>query len=347
MHKPFQPLRTSQWKELGRNLLVTSLACLVAALLMSLLSPLTLTSSIRISLSYGISLALLLNLALIGWPLAPVWLTAGLAIVVGLGLGTSVMLLEVHGSFAAAFQEQPQQLLGNLAIGLIFSFTIGYFFYSHYLTQKLKAEKSAKEKNLALSQLQLLQSQIEPHFLFNTLSNIQVLIKTKPDQAQQMIQALTALLRANLSQVRSDTAPLKQELDLVTAYLKIQQLRMGDRLSWEILCPASLTQHPLPPLLLQPLVENAIKHGLETLPEGGHLLIRAQILDDRLQLNVKDNGCGFQQQASTSGQGLGLTNVRQRLALLYGPLAELHLGQPQEGGTDVQLNLPLHASGRV
>lgn len=332
-------------KELAQNLFFTSLACLVIAVLTSLLSPLSLFVSLKIAFSYGISITLLINLFLVWWPNLPAWLTAGSGMLLGLLLGTSVTVLEIHGSFITAFTEQPLQILGNLLIGFIFSFTVCYFFYIHYRTQKLQAEQAEKEKSLALSQLRLLQSQIEPHFLFNTLGNIQGLVDTQPDKAKQMIQALTALLRANLSQVRSDTTSLHQELSLVRAYLEIQQLRMGPRLKWAIQCPDSLHSVAIPPLLLQPLVENAIKHGLEPLPEGGEVSLEITAERDVLQILVRDSGQGFTDHPATRGEGLGLSNLRQRLELFYADQAKLTITQPEAGGTQIQLSFPLDIPG--
>ncbi|MDR9468486.1 histidine kinase [Marinospirillum sp.] len=334
-------------KELLQNLLFTSFACLIISVLMTLLSPLSLLSSLKVSFSYGLTMTLLLNLFMVWWPHQPIWLTAGSGTLLGLLLGTSVMILEIHGTFALAFQEQPLQLLGNLAIGLIFSVTVCYFFYIHYQTQRLRAQQAEKEKSLALSQLRVLQSQMEPHFLFNTLANIQGLVDEEPDTAKQMIQALTALLRSNLAQVRSDTSNLGQELDLVTAYLDIQQLRMGNRLHWTLQCPPHLLAQPVAPLLLQPLVENAIKHGLEPLPQGGELHLMIQQQGQQLQITLNDTGQGFTQHSPTAGQGLGLSNLRKRLQLLYGDQVQLQITQPATGGTRVELCLPLTTPGEA
>jgi|AntRauTorckE6833_2_1112554.scaffolds.fasta_scaffold17138_2 sensor histidine kinase YesM len=334
-------------KELLKNLLFTSLACLMITVLMTLLSPLPLLASFRISFSYGLSITLLLHLFMAWWPHQPVWLTAGSGTLLGLLLGTSVMILEIHGSFALAFQEQPLQLLGNLIIGLIFSTTVCYFFYTHYQTQRLRTQQAEKEKSLVLEQLRVLQSQMEPHFLFNTLANIQGLIDDDPDKAKQMIQALTALLRSNLAQVRSDSSSLGQELNLVTAYLDIQQIRMGSRLHWTLECPEQLLAQPVAPLLLQPLAENAIKHGLEPLPQGGELHLVIQPKDQQVQILLIDTGRGFTYQNTGAGQGLGLSNLRKRLQLLYGDQAQLQITQPETGGTRVELRLPLTQPGEA
>lgn len=338
-------LKSGLLEELIRSLLFISLGCLVAALLTGLLSPLSITASLRISFSYGISLALLLYLFLVLWPQVALWITGGAALFLGLSLGTSVMLIEIYGSLPQALKKDPLHLFGNFLIGVIFSASIGYFFYSHYRTQKLQAKQAEKERSLALSQLRLLQSQIEPHFLFNALGNIQGLVDTQPDTAKQMIQALTALLRANLSQVRSDRTSLQQELSLVRAYLEIQQLRMGPRLKWSLQCPETLHSVEIPPLLLQPLVENAIKHGLEPLPEGGEVSLEITAAQDLLQLLVRDSGQGFTDRPTTRGEGLGLSNLRQRLELFYADQAKLTITQPEAGGTQIQLSFPLDIPG--
>lgn len=334
-----QPL----WREVLQNLAFTSLSCLLIGLLLGQLSPLDYGQGIRISLAYGISITLLSNLLMRGWPDRPNWLTGGASLLFGLVFGTWITMWEIHGEpFPAALLEEPGQLLANFLIGTAFSLTVCSFFYMHYQNQQLRTEQAEKEKNLLQSQLRILQSQLEPHFLFNTLANVQALIDSRPDAARQMLQSLTALLRANLSQVRSETSNLEQELELIRAYLNIQQIRMGERLQWQIECPVALLKWALPPLLLQPLVENAIRHGLEPKPEGGHLILSVEAFDQGITITLEDSGQGFQasQQPSTADQGLGLNTLRQRLLLFYGDQARLDITLPVKGGSRITLFLP-------
>lgn len=333
-----QPL----WREIVQNLTFTSLSCLMIGLLLGQLSPLDYGQGIRISLAYGLSITLLSNLLMRGLPEQPSWLTGGGSLLIGLVFGTWITMWEIHGEpFSAALLEEPGQLLANFLIGTAFSLTVCFFFYMHYQNQQLRAEQAEKEKNLMQGQLRILQSQLEPHFLFNTIANVQALIDTRPDAARQMLQSLTTLLRANLTQVRSEAIRLEQELELIRAYLNIQQIRMGERLQWQIDCPDELQQTTLPPLLLQPLVENAIRHGLEPRAEGGQLHLSVAAVDQGIRITLEDSGLGFQtSQQQHQQQGLGLNTLRQRLLLFYGDQAQLEITQPQAGGSRIQLFLP-------
>lgn len=333
---------------LSRYLLVTLLACGVITILVWLLTDLDLLRSASVSLGYGVTAVLLLNTALYWIRSLPTWLTAGLALFLGLLLGVSNHFWVVTGEWAPRLLlEQPQRVLTQLVIGGIFTLSVCYFFYTYALSRALqadieahKARETQQQHASALAELRVLQSQMEPHFLFNTLANIQGLIDQQPEQAKAMIQALTTLLRRNLHQVRSDWSTLNEELALVSAYLEIQQIRMGERLQWQINLDDELRLFELPPLVLQPLVENAIRHGLEPLPQGGTLTILAVPTLQGCEIQIEDNGIGMQQVSTTEGQGVALNNLRERLALLYDDRAKLRIVRPDEGGTRVVLTLP-------
>jgi LytS/YehU family sensor histidine kinase len=205
---------------------------------------------------------------------------------------------------------------------------------------KEKIRVLSTEKQVAHAQLRMLQAQIEPHFLFNTLANVVSLIDVAPDKARLMLETFIAYLRSSLAISRQDQSSLASEEILLQNYLSLLQIRMGDRLSTSIRIDPGLASHPFPPMLLQPLVENAIKHGLEPKIEGGHVGIHAFREGDRLKVEVLDNGQGFGGKSSlVAGTGLGLNNIRERLAMLYDGQAVLII-QDAQPGTRVLIDLP-------
>ncbi|MGM9515204.1 sensor histidine kinase [Roseateles sp. DB2] len=206
---------------------------------------------------------------------------------------------------------------------------------------QLRAQKARSQ--LSEAQLRLLQAQIEPHFLFNTLANVQGLIDYDPVQAKHMLDAFTDYLRASLLQMRAQDVSLAQELALVQSYLAVMHCRMGDRLQTRLDVPDTLLTARLPPLLLQPLIENAIHHGLEPRLEGGLLQLSARPLDSGLQIDIQDSGVGLarSRERPRRGHGMALQNIRERLLAVYGPDASLELTElPGSGGTLARLKLP-------
>jgi signal transduction histidine kinase len=202
-----------------------------------------------------------------------------------------------------------------------------------------KARAEAVERQALQAQLQLLQAQIEPHMLFNTLANLQGLIALDPARAQAMLDQLIVYLRATLSAARAERTTLGQEFALLEAYLGLMSVRMGARLSFALELPAGLRDKELPPMLLQPLVENAISHGVEPNLAGGHVLVAARAAGDGLELLVSDTGRGLDAGPGKPGTGLGLANVRERLHALYGGLASLSLEAAPQGAT-ARIHLP-------
>jgi LytS/YehU family sensor histidine kinase len=200
---------------------------------------------------------------------------------------------------------------------------------------------AAAQRDVAETQLKLLESQLEPHMLFNTLANLRVLIALDPPRAQTMLDQLIAFLRATLSASRATLHPLSAEFARVGDYLELMKVRMGDRLQPEFDLPPGLAAQPMPPLLLQPLVENAIKHGLEPHVEGGRLVVSARRDGDALVLTVRNTGAGLSA-APADGTHFGLEQVRQRLATLYGEAASLTLAAADDadGGTLATVRLP-------
>ncbi|HEX8615370.1 MAG TPA: histidine kinase [Telluria sp.] len=195
---------------------------------------------------------------------------------------------------------------------------------------------------LAEARLRALQAQIEPHFLYNTLANVVGLIDTNPAHARHMLERFIDYLRASLAASRADQATLGAELDLVAAYLDVLAVRMGARLSYRIEADGC-RDIPMPPMLLQPVVENAVAHGLEPKVDGGEIVIRATCRDERLCIEVSDTGAGLGQGNAPPkpGGGVGLSNLRARLRSVYGPSAQVQLLENEPCGITVRLLLPL------
>ena len=195
------------------------------------------------------------------------------------------------------------------------------------------AERSAAEANL-----RALQAQIEPHFLFNTLANVTSLIHTQPNDAKRMLEEFIAYLRATLAATREESTTLAGEFEMMKNFLYILQIRMGDRLQVAIDLPADLNHATMPPMLLQPLLENAIKHGLEPKIEGGSVNLKAERNGAQLRISVIDTGLGF---GNAPSDGIGLKNVRERIEKLYGGAGSVSIEENQPSGTRVVLNIPL------
>ena len=230
-------------------------------------------------------------------------------------------------------------------------------------SQALAGREAAQLKqDLAEARLRQMQTQIEPHFLFNTLAALQQLIASDPEKAAAMNRHLIDWLRTGLKLMRQERSRLEDEEVLLSEYLHLMKIRMEERLTWTINFPPTLREIKVPSLLLQPLVENAISHGLEPMPQGGMIRIEATKRGSELELSVHDNGIGFkhQQDAHPLGDGpsnpgisrqtdrdgmvhmgLGLDNVRSRLRLLFGSQARLSVSAHEEGGTSVKISLPL------
>ena len=196
---------------------------------------------------------------------------------------------------------------------------------------------AALEKQRSESRLRLLQAQIEPHFLFNTLSNIRRLCQNDAAGGRAMLGQLSRYLRAALPKIRENETTLADEIELVTAYLGVQAIRMGERLQVVIRVPPALLGASVPPMMLATLVENSIKHGIAPLTEGGSIVVTASRRSESLLLSVADTGKGFD---AGSGTGVGLANIRARLAALYGATASLQLEANSPRGVIASLVLP-------
>ena len=206
---------------------------------------------------------------------------------------------------------------------------------------ELEASVARADRERATAELKTLRAQVEPHFLYNTLSNVVSLIDREPATAKHMTERLIGYLRHTLDASRRDNATVGDELTIVNDYLEILRLRMGERLVFSIDATDAVRALPLSPMLLQPLVENAIKHGLEPKIEGGRVTVSAAIADGALAIRVEDTGLGFGVATDTAGSGSGLMNVRARLKALYGDDAKLTIEQPKEG-TRICITMPIN-----
>jgi len=206
-----------------------------------------------------------------------------------------------------------------------------------------EADRAAFEQATLQARLQVLQAQIEPHFLFNTLANVRRLYELDGPAGRRMLEHLMHYLEVALPSMRVDRSTLDSEAMLADAYLRLQQVRMGRRLAFAIDVAPALGGTEMPPMMLLTLVENAIKHGLAPLPEGGRIDIAARRASDgTLSLTVIDDGRGFG--GDTSGGGTGLANIRARLAALYGPRARLDIDANEPRGVRAAITLPAEPS---
>jgi len=182
-----------------------------------------------------------------------------------------------------------------------------------------------------------MQAQVEPHFLFNTLANVQHLVETDPPEASRMLESLIQYLRAALPQMRESSTHLGRELEMARAFLDIHRIRMGTRLGYAIEVPESLRERTFPPMMLITLVENAVKHGVDPCCETGRITIRAEESGGRLRVSVEDTGEGIRPK---KGGGVGLANIRERLKALYGTSASLVVEERQPHGVVASIEVP-------
>jgi signal transduction histidine kinase len=207
--------------------------------------------------------------------------------------------------------------------------------------EEAQARETATEKELTVARLSLLHAQVEPHFLYNTLASAQVLTRSDPARADQMLGNLITYLRRSLPRAEESFSTLGEELERARAYLEILRIRMGERLKLQIQSPESLAAVPMPPMMLQTLVENAIKHGLEPVPGGGTVWILARDAGDKVEVTVADDGRGFSEDGG--GTGVGLKNVRERLRLAYGDSASFAIVSNFPRGVAATITVPGNA----
>lgn len=233
------------------------------------------------------------------------------------------------------------KLVTALTVTLAATVGLCFFFYSLGKSKHLQGQIDQARRAATDARLKLLETQLEPHMLFNTLANLRALIATDPPRALAMLDRLENYLRMTLSGSRAMAHPLSNEFDRLDDYLALMTVRMGERLRYTLELPDDLRDVPMPPLLLQPLVENAIRHGLEPCLEGGYIAVHAHREGDQVVITVSDTGVGLDT-ATASESGFGLAQVRERLATLYGDRASLDLesSRDADGGVCATLRFP-------
>ncbi|PSQ73871.1 MAG: sensor histidine kinase [Bacteroidetes bacterium SW_7_64_58] len=272
----------------------------------------------------------------------------------------------IYPSFTTSFDFRAVDPYGiggwRLAVFLVRRFIADYFTYfivaalcfayEHFLRSRQQEEQTqALQAELAQAQLQALRMQVNPHFLFNTLNAIAVLVRGgETSKAGRTLRLLSDMLRATFKGADVQMAPLREEIDLVERYLEIEEIRFGDRLRVEIEVDPDVSEVPVPYLLLQPLVENAVRHGIAPHAEAGVVRVSARPTTTQgqkgVELVVADSGSGFPKDPETllaESEGVGLANTKRRLETLYGDAHTLELGTAAEGGARVTLQLPLDA----
>jgi len=265
---------------------------------------------------------------------------ATLGVLIGWVVGSALLDYDIP-----RILTRPSWLFGLAVNSVIISLVILAIYTSR--EKKMLAEMAQErerarfadvERSATLANLRMLQAQIEPHFLFNTLANVTSLIHPAPDKAKHMLESFITYLRGSLAASREESTTLAREFKLMADFLDILKIRMGERLKVEINLPDDLAGMAVPPMLIQPLVENAIKHGLEPKVEGGVLTLSAAKDAANIRLVIADTGLGF---SGATSNGVGLRNVRERIKALFGDAGRLSIEENSGGGTRVVITLPV------
>jgi len=272
----------------------------------------------------------------------------GAAVIAAAPVGVAIGLLLGVTLSGVGWADWPAVAWQAVTIGTTLGVMGSGFFYLRERNLALAAELQQREnrrleaeKQGLAAQLRMLQAQIEPHFLFNSLANVAALVESDPKLAGTLLDALIRYLRSSLTRTRAEGGTLGDEVALLTAFLDVLKIRMGRRLAYSFEILPELLAVPFPPMLLQPLVENAVRHGLEPKVAGGSIVVSARRQGDRLQLVVRDDGLGF---ADMPGAGIGVANIRARLLALYGSGGRLEMAPGVGGGVTATLTLPLEGS---
>lgn len=268
-----------------------------------------------------------------------------LLVVAALALPAQVLAVVFAWGYTGTLPASPLSLFGEgLKYSLIGAFLLGVRAVHRRALRAADEARAAHAAHLELerqvddAQLQLLQAQIEPHFLFNTLANVRRLYRKQPAAGAEAIDNLMVYLRAALPQLRRKTSTLGDEFELVRAYLQLFQVRMGERLHFTLDLPPLLRGVPFPPTVLVTLAENAIKHGIAPADLGGTIRIGAESNGERVEVTVSDDGVGFG--VGAGGNGTGLIHVRRQLAARYADAAQLTLEQAEAGGVRARILVP-------
>jgi sensor histidine kinase YesM len=330
-------------------LFYTSIICTVIALLFLVVADKNFLDSLIISQCIGLCACCTIMLSLhVFKPENKVKIVLILvpAIIIGVSvgfiLGFKLAGLGISELFEMSF------VIRYFILSTIFGLVISYFFFSKEIMESRETEIQEErikrldiEKKAVETNLRLLQAQIEPHFLFNTLSNILSLLDTDLEKSKSMLNDLIHYLRTTLSKTRDAITTIGEEMQIVEAYLKIFKIRMGDRLKYGIEIPDNVKNSSFQPMLIQPLVENAIRHGLEPKINGGEIWIRGSIDGNILRLEIIDSGVGLYE---NSNPGMGIDNIKERLKSLYGDKGRLILNENHPSGLKAIIEVPYEAN---
>ncbi|WP_165614402.1 sensor histidine kinase [Paraburkholderia ginsengiterrae] len=268
------------------------------------------------------------------------------AIIAGAAIGrviaSALLGLDIGKTFA------PKDLATTGWIALVATLLVTWYGWSRARIAGLSEQvartawlREADEKTALRARLQALQAQIEPHFLFNTLATLDSLIVSDPPRARELLGSLNRFLRATLEASRAESETLTDQFAVLDSMLAVHAIRLGPRLAYALDLPVDCANLAVPPMLLQPLVENALKHGVQVTVTGGRIEVRAKRDKQHVELIVADTGPGFGATSATQGTGIGLANVRDRLAALYGERASLTLVENVPQGTIAKILLPV------
>ncbi|MDZ4398124.1 sensor histidine kinase [Hydrogenophaga sp.] len=279
-----------------------------------------------------------------GWPgaMRMAALVVG-AVLVAYPLGSASANLLMGRELLLGLNNFPRATLGFVLMSLSAGAFGAYYFTSREMLARARLAEEEAQRQATEARLRLLESQLEPHMLFNTLANLRALIGTDPVRAVTMLDRLNDFLRATLKASRADATAghhtLADEFARLRDYLELMAVRMGPRLRYTLELPETLSHQSVPPLLLQPLVENCIRHGLEPNVDGGEVRVVARQGEGGLELEVSDTGVGCEAEPAA---GFGLSQVRERLTTAYPGQARLHWHSAPGAGTRALLTLPLH-----
>jgi signal transduction histidine kinase len=325
-----------------KRFIETVALCLVIASLQALLRPqIAIEVLLVYSLAIGLTTLLVIELGRrlfrlnpeTGWPRG--WVGPALVLVAcSTGFLAGSSLAASWFGHPALWRQDPVVLKTSLVITALAGVGASIYFYQKGRNAWLSAAKEASDRLAAQAQLQRLSAQLQPHMLFNTLANVRALIATRPEMAVAMLDRLNTLLRTSLKAGRVPVHSMAEEFAALEDYLALMHIRIGDRLQFQVQLPDSLRDQSLPSLLAQPLVENAILHGIESSVLGGSVWITAYETDHLLQLDVINSGQPLVGEPPEKGHGVGLRLVRERMQQQWGPLASLTLDTVTIDGQD-------------
>jgi LytS/YehU family sensor histidine kinase len=326
-------------RHIGRHLLITLVFCCIIATALAVSKGTAFSVQLVYSLATGLPMWVIIEIGRfvlrrdsdIEWPKGMRGVLLVVAGIVG-GFVVGTTIGDLYSGFSTWQRfSTGTQVASSLVITILAGATISYYFHTQGTSKAMTARLALIERDAAEARLKLLETQLEPHMLFNTLANLRALIAANPPAAIDMLDRLNDYLRATLSGSRASVHPLAVEFDRLRDYLGLMAVRMGPRLSYTLALPDSLRDCPVPPLLLQPIVENSIKHGLEPRIEGGSIHVSARREGGMLVLEASDTGVGFDS-LQPGSKGFGMAQVRERLATAYGHAARTDFsGIPGEG----------------